>query len=80
MKRLLRIVAGVLLVSLALALVWGIFSLWGWGGRIETILIVFGDLVWVSLDGGRPRILLLLLVPGVFLGAALSLLARRRGE
>lgn len=80
MMRLLRIISSGLLICLALALFWGIFSLWSWGGRIETALMVFGDPLWVSLDGGRPRILLLLLVPGVFLGAALSLLARRRGE
>ena len=54
--------------------------LYGWGGRIEALLLVFGDRVWVTLNAGRPRVLFLLLIPGVFLGAALSLYARRPGE
>jgi hypothetical protein len=69
-----------LLVSLAAALVLGIILLHGWGGRIEAILMIFGDRVWATLDAGRPRVLLLLLIPGVFLGAALSLYTRRPGE
>jgi hypothetical protein len=80
MKRRSRIVAAGLLVCLAAALVLGIVSLQGWGGRIETMLMVFGDRVWVTLDSGRPRVWLLLLIPGVFLASALSLCARRPGE
>ena len=80
MKRRFRVVAIGLLVSLAAALVLGIVLLYGWGGRIEALLLVFGDRVWVTLDAGRPRVLFLLLIPGVFLGAALSLYARRPGE
>jgi hypothetical protein len=80
MKRRSRVVAAGLLVSLAAALVLGIVLLHGWGGRIETLLLVFGDRVWVTLDAGRPRILFLLLIPGVFLGAALSLRAWRPDE
>ena len=80
MKRRFRVVAIGLLVSLATALVLGIVLLYGWGGRIEALLLVFGDRVWVTLNAGRPRVLFLLLIPGVFLGAALSLYARRPGE
>ena len=47
---------------------------------MEAILLIFGDRVWITLDAGRPRVLFLLLIPGVLLGAALSLHARRRGE
>jgi hypothetical protein len=80
MKRAFRIVATGLLISLATALVVGIVLLHDWGGRIETMLMVFGDRVWVTLDAGRPRILLLLVVPGVLLGAAISLYVRRSGD
>ena len=77
MKRRSRIVATGLLVSLAVVLVLGIVSMHGWGGRMEIILMVFGDRVWVTLDAGSPRTWLLLLIPGVLLAAALSLYARR---
>ena len=80
MKRRSRIAATGLLVSLAVALVLGIVLLHGSGWRMEAILLLFGDRVWVTFHGGRPRILLLLVIPGVFLGAALSLQAWRRGE
>jgi hypothetical protein len=80
MKRRSRVVATGLLVTLAAALVLGLVLLHGWGGRMEAILLVFGDRVWITLDAGRPRVLLLLLIPGVVLGAALSLYARRPGE
>jgi hypothetical protein len=72
-----RIVATGLLVSLAAVLVLGVILLHGWGGRMEALLLVFGDRMWVTLDAGRPRFLLLLVIPGVCLGAALSLYARR---
>ena len=75
-----RVVATGLLVSLAAVLVLGVVLLHGWGGRMEAALLVFGDRVWVTLDAGRPRVLLLLLIPGVFIGAAFSLRAWRRGE
>lgn len=80
MKRVLRVVASVLLVSLAVALGLGIVSMYDWGGRIETILLVFGDPVWVTIDVARPRFLVLLLIPGIFAGAALSLHAWRASE
>ena len=75
-----RFVAISLLVFLAAALVVGIIMLQNWGGRIETMLVVYGDRVWLTLDVGRPRFLLLLLIPAVLLGAAASLHVRRRGE
>jgi len=79
-KRRYRVVATGLLLSLAAALVLGIVSLHGWGGRIETKLLVFGDFVWVTVDSGNPRVWLLLLIPGVLLASALSLSRRRPGE
>lgn len=78
MKRAFRIIAAILFVGLALALAIGITSLYDWGGRIETILLVFGDRVWVTLDASRPRFLFLLLIPAVFVAAALSLRVWRR--
>ncbi len=80
MKRRSRVIATGLLVSLSVALVLGIVSLHGWGGRIETMLLVFGDRVWVTLDSGSSRVWFLLLIPGVLLGAALSLYERHPGE
>jgi hypothetical protein len=80
MKRRSRVVAAGLLASLAAALVLGIVSLHGWGGRVEVALLLLGDRVWVTLDAGRPRVWFLLLIPGVFLAGALSLYARRPGE
>jgi hypothetical protein len=77
MKRTLQIVAALLLISLAVALVLGIVFLHSWGWRIEVLLKVFGDPVWVTLDAGRPAVWLLLLVPGLLLAAAGSLFRRR---
>jgi H+/Cl- antiporter ClcA len=79
-KRRPRLVATGLLVFLAAALILGIVLLHDWGGRIEAMLLVFGDRVWVTLDSGRPRLWFLLLIPGVFLAAAFSLYRRRPGE
>ncbi len=80
MKRRSRIVATGVLVSLAVALVLGIVSLHGWGGRTEIALLVSGDRVWVTLDAGSPRAWLLLIIPGVLLAGAFSLYRRRPGE
>jgi hypothetical protein len=80
MKRRFRVVAASLLVCLAAALVVGIVRAHGWGGSMEVILMVFGDRVWVTIDSGNPRLWFLLVIPGVFLAAALSLWARRPGE
>lgn len=77
MTRRSRVVATGLLVALAAILVLAVVWLHNGGGRMEVLLLVFGDRVWVTLDAGRPRFLLLLLVPGVCLGAALALHARR---
>ena len=62
MKRVFRIVVAILLVCLASALAMGITSLYEWGGRIETVLLVFGERVWVTLDASRLRFLFLLLI------------------
>jgi hypothetical protein len=43
-------------------------------------MLVFSERVWVTLDSGRPRVFFLVVAPGAFLAAALSLYARRPGE
>ena len=80
MNRRSRIVTAVLLIVVASAFVSGIILLYSWGGRIETLLLVFGDRVWVTFDAGRPRVLLLMVVPGVLCWAAFSLSVRRPDE
>jgi hypothetical protein len=80
MKRRLRISAAGMLVLLAIALIVGIVYLHGWGGRVEAQLMVFGERVWVTLDAGRPRVFLLMTLPGVLIGAAASLYPRRSGD
>jgi hypothetical protein len=79
MMRVFRFVTIALLVVLAVAFGAGIFYLQDWGGSIESILVIFGDKVWVSIDAGRPRIALLYLLPAVLLWAAFSLYTARRG-
>ena len=54
--------------------------LYSWDGRVEALLLVFGDRVWVTVDAGRPRVLLLMTLPGVLFWAAFSLYLRRPGE
>ena len=76
----LRIIAMGLLVFVAMALALGIVWLNRTGGGVEAMVMVFGDPVWVTLDSGHPRVWLLLLIPGVFLGAAFALRPRRSGE
>ncbi len=49
-----------------------------WGGRIESTLLVFGDIVYVVVDAGRPRIALLLCLPAWLVAGALA--ARRVRE
>jgi hypothetical protein len=80
MKSGFRIAVTVVLVSIALALGVGVVLLHDWGGRMEAILLVFGDRVWVTLDTARPRVLLLLLMPGLLLGVALFRHLPRRGR
>ena len=77
MMRAIRIAATILFLTLAGALILGIFHAHGWGGRMEVLLSVFGKPVWVALDTGRPRFLILLLVPGIFLASAYALRAWR---
>jgi hypothetical protein len=80
MKRRSRTAVAGLLVLLATALLLGIVSLYGWGGRVEALLLVFGDRVWVTVDAGRPRVFLLMTLPAVLLWAAISLYLRRPNE
>ncbi len=83
MKRVIRIVATVSLVSLvslATTLVYWIVSIYGWGGQVKTLLLVFGDRVWVTFDAGRPRVFLLMIVPALLFFGAYSLARRWRDE
>ena len=80
MKPRTRIAAVSFLVLLATAFALGIGFLITWGGRVEALLLVFGDRVWVTVDAGRPRVFLLLTLPGVLFWAAYSVYLRRSGE
>ena len=66
---------------LLLVLVVPLFGLIGvlvhWGGRIESILLVFGKPVFVTLDAGRPRIWLLFSLPLALVAAAFATRKRR---
>ncbi len=54
----------------------GLFGvLVGWGGRIESVLLVDGKPVFVELDASRPRTWLLFGLPGLFAAGAIA--ARR---
>jgi hypothetical protein len=64
-----------LLLALAALCAAPIAALTAWGGRIESTLLVFGDLVYVEIDASRPRIALLLGLPLALAGAAFA--ARR---
>ena len=80
MKRRSRNIAASLLILLAGVSLFGIVSAHDWGGRVEVMLMVFGDRVWVTVDAGQPRVFLLTVVPGVLSWAAFSLFVRRPGE
>jgi len=77
MMRGIRIVATLLCLSLAGALILAIVQAHGWGGRMEVMLLVYGDPVWLTLDTGRPRFLTLLFIPAIFLASAYALRAWR---
>ncbi len=49
-----------------------------WGGQIEATLMVYGEPVFVVLDAGRTRIVLVLILPVALVGAARA--TRRRRE
>jgi uncharacterized membrane protein YfcA len=56
----------------------GLISLFiGWGGRIESTLLVFGDPVYLAMDARQPRILLLLSLPIALIGGAFYARATR---
>ena len=61
---------------LLLALAVAFFVLFGvlihWGGRIEATLLVYGDPVFVVIDAGRQRIVLILSLPIALVVAALA--------
>ncbi|HXV35774.1 MAG TPA: hypothetical protein VEC18_01420 [Myxococcota bacterium] len=64
-----------LLLALAALCAAPIAALIAWDGRIESTLLLFGDLVYVEIDASGPRIALLLGLPLALVGAALA--ARR---
>lgn len=66
-----------LLLALAAACAAPIAALIAWGGRIESTLLLFGDLVFVEIDASRPRIALLLGLPLALVSAALAARSRR---
>ena len=43
-----------------------------WGGRIETTLLVHGEPLFVIVDAGRPRIVLLLTLPVALVAGAFA--------
>lgn len=46
------------------AVVIGLFTtLLVWGGQVEVTLLVFGNPVFVVIDGGNPRVLFVLTLP-----------------
>ena len=49
-----------------------------WGGRIEAILMVSGEPVFIVLDAGRPRIVFLLMLPVALVAAALATRKQRQ--
>ncbi len=59
-----------------LVLAVGFFGLFGvliyWGGRIESTLLVYGELVLVVVDADRPRIWLLFSLPTMLMAGALA--------
>ena len=69
-----------LLLVLAVAFFGLIGVLIHWGGRIEATLLVHGEPVFVTLDAGRPRIVLLLTLPIALVAAALTTRKRRVPE
>ena len=58
------------------------FSLFGvlidWGGRIEATLMVYGEPVFIVLDAGRSRTVLLLMLPVALVAAALATRKQRQ--
>ncbi len=51
-----------------------------WGGRIESILLVHGEPVFVVVDAGRPRIAFLLTLPVALVAGALAARKQREPE
>jgi hypothetical protein len=66
-----------LLLLLALVSAGLVVALLAWGGRIEATLLVFGDLVFVTLDARSPRVLFMLGLPVLLVALALRVRAHR---
>ena len=67
-----------LLLVLAAAF-FGVFGvLINWGGQIEATLMVYGEPVFIVLDAGRSRTVLLLMLPVALVAAALATRKQRQ--
>ncbi len=51
-----------------------------WGGRIEATLLVRGEPVFIVVDAGRPRIVLLLTLPVALVASALATRKQRESK
>jgi hypothetical protein len=72
-----RNLASGLLLFLAVVSAGLVATLFAWGGRIEATLVVFGDLVFVTVDASSPRILFMLGLPIFLVVVALRIRAHR---
>lgn len=67
-----------LLLVLAAAF-FGVFGvLINWGGQIEATLMVYGEPVFIVLDAGRSRTVLLFMLPVALVAAALATRKQRQ--
>ncbi len=66
------------LLVLAAAFLGVIGVLIDWGGRIEATLMVYGEPVFVDLDAGRLRTVLLLALPVALVAAAFAIRKQRK--
>ncbi len=72
-----RTLASTLLLGTAAVFLGLVALLLGCGGRIEATVLVFGDPVFLALDAGHPRILLLFALPIGLIGGAFYVRAGR---
>ena len=72
-----RNLASGLPLLLALASAGLVATLFAWSDRIEATLLVFGDLVFVTVDASSPRVLCMLGLPIFLVVVALRVRAHR---
>ena len=67
------------LLLVVAAAFFGVFGvLINWGGQIEATLMVYGEPVFIVLDAGRSRTVLLLMLPVALVAAALATRKQRQ--